>query len=599
MPTQLRNGASTFPFNSGVVAPLPRSLLNSVLTSLLCCALLSAAFPALAQTPADIAAAQRQQETIQRQEQQRLEREQAAARRLSPTVEGTDTSALRPPVQVAPIGAPCRQIDNIRINGAAALSAADAQRIIAPFTGRCLNVGDIEKLLGEITRYYIDRGLISARAYLPQQDLSRGVLEILVIEGVVEKIIIEDGNKRSISVRNVFPGVEGKVLNLRDLEQGIDQINRLSSNNARLDIQPGEQPGGSRVVVHNDPRSPYHLSVSGDNQGTSGTGKRQAGLTLGVDNMLGWNESLFATHRQAVSTDKDRHYSESDSLNMSVPFGYTTVSLGASYSRYVSALQAPSGLELFSRGNNKNANLRVDRVMYRDQSTRAVLAATLTSKSANNFLNDQFLGVSSRKLTVLDLDADVNTAFGGGVVTATLGYAAGLDALGALKDGDDVLPFTPRAQFGKVKYGVSYLRPFSVLAQNVIFTSQFSGQKSRDVLYGSEQISIGGLYSVRGFVDDVLSGDDGYFLRNELALRQQIPLGSQTIPVRLYVAYDIGKVTSRTVDVPQGRMSGAALGMSFGWYNFTGEVFTTRPISLPDTMTREARQTWFRLSYGY
>jgi len=240
-------------------------------------------------TAADISAAQRQADIIQRQEQERIQRDQEAARNRAEHIDGMDTDRLQPKIKVPALGVSCRDISDITINGAANLADSERERISGEFEGRCLNVVDIERILSQITKYYIDRGFITTRAYLPPQDLSKGHLEILVIEGVVDQILINDGDQKSVSIGNVFPGIEGGLLNLRDLEQGIDQINRLASNNARLDIQPGDKPGASTVVVHNAPRSPFHFNLSGDNQGSESTGKLQAGLTASADHLLGFN----------------------------------------------------------------------------------------------------------------------------------------------------------------------------------------------------------------------------------------------------------------------------------------------------------------------
>jgi len=551
-----------------------------------------------AQTQADIEAAQRQAEIIQRQEQDRLRRDQEEVRRRAERVEGMDTKSLQPKIEVPAIGVPCREINDIAINGAPNLSAAVRKSITDEFSGRCLNVGDIERILSEITKNYIDRGYITTRAYLPPQDLSKGRLEILVIEGVVEKIMIDDGNARSISIGNVFPGIEGGLLDLRALEQGIDQINRLASNGAQLDIQPGDKPGMSTVVVHNQPRSPYHFNVSVDNQGLESTGQYQTGVTASADNLLQFNEMLSATHRESTAGDPGSKYSASDSINASIPFGYSTLSLGTSRSRYVSTIRVPSGLDLISSGNSKTDYMRLDRVLYRDQSTRASLAATITTKESKNYLGGQFLAVSSRNLTVFDLDGNLNTGFAGGVLSLDLGYAQGLDAMGALRDADNLPDSAPRAQFSKFKAGFSYSLPFRILDKDASFTSQLTSQKANDTLYGSEQISIGGLYSVRGFVRNTLSGDDGYYWRNEFSLRQPIAIAGETISTRLYAGYDSGEVRNRAANVPQGRLAGMVVGLSANWLGVSWDFFNTRPLTLPTTMTKESSQTWFRMAYS-
>ena len=551
-----------------------------------------------AQTAGDIKSAERQAETLQRLEQERVQRDLDEARSRGERLEGIDTKSLQPKTTVPDLGVPCREIRTIAINGAPNLTRGMRIRITEEFANRCLNVGDIERILAEITRHYIDRGFITTRAYLPPQDLSKGHLEILVIEGVVDKVLIQDGDANSISIANIFPWVEGGLLDLRDLEQGIDQINRLSSNNATLDIQPGAKPGESTVVVRNQPKSPFHLYLSTDNQGSASTGKTQAGATISADNPLGLNDLFIFTHRESVPGDADRKLSRSDSLNYSVPFGYTTVSTAISRTSYVSMIRVPSGLELVSAGNNKNDSIRIDRVMYRDQSTRASLAATLTAKKSKNYLDNQLLSVSSRKLTVLDLDGSMHTGLLGGVLSLDLGYVLGLGALGALDDPANLPSSSPHAQFAKYKYGIGYALPLRVFDRDASFTSQLTGQKSEDALYGSEQISIGGLYSVRGFVRNSLAGDDGFYWRNEFSVRQPIKVGGETVNGRIYAGYDYGRVRNLAPNIPEGSMSGMVVGVSANWKGLSVELFNTRPLMLPDSMKKESSQTWFRVSFS-
>ena len=551
------------------------------------------------QTTADKEAVQRRAENIQRQEQERIQRDQDEARRPIERIDGIDTRSLQPKVDVPALGASCRDIREIVIKGATKLPDWKRERTISNFTGRCLNVGDIESLLAEITRYYIDDGFVTVRAYLPPQDLSEGHLDILVIEGVVESISIEDGNTRSVSIANTFPDIEGRLLNLRDLEQGIDQINRLASNNAKLDIQPGKRPGESRVSIVNKPASRLHFNLASDNQGSESTGAVQTGFTASADNALGFNEFFSATHRQSTPNDYTRKYSGSDSFNFNIPFGYSSLSVGTSYSRYASVVRVPSGLELISSGNSKTSNVRLDRVMYRDSTTRASLAGTITTKGSINYLDGQLLGISSRNLTVLDIDGSLSVGFAGGVLALDLGYAQGLNAMGALVDPAALPDSAPRAQFSKLKAGFNYLLPFRFWGIDVLFNSQLSSQRAGSTLYGSEQIAIGGIYSVRGFVKNTLAGDDGYYWRNEVSVRQPLTFGSETVSTRFYVGYDSGRVKNRTANIPDGRLTGLVIGVSANWRGLSLDVFNTQPLMLLSTMTREPSQTWLRVSTSF
>ncbi|MFL6717125.1 MAG: POTRA domain-containing protein, partial [Burkholderiaceae bacterium] len=193
--------------------------------------------PGHAQSPADAAA--RQADVLQRQNQQRLQRDIDAARPPEPAPGGADTAAIAPaPASAGTADAGCRDIRRIVISGATQLSPSAQQQLVEGHAGRCIGVADIEKILAAITRHYLEKGLVTTRAYLPSQDLSSGVLGIRVVEGVVDNILLDEGARRSVNPANVFPS-PGALFNLRDFEQGIDQLNRLESNRAQLDILPG------------------------------------------------------------------------------------------------------------------------------------------------------------------------------------------------------------------------------------------------------------------------------------------------------------------------------------------------------------------------
>lgn len=554
--------------------------------------------PALhAQTAADQAEAARQADVLQRQTQERLRRDLESAVPVERAPSGIDTNELLPRIDLPGEGKKCHDINVIRISGAPHLSAPVHEQILRDFSGRCLGVTEIEQILAEITKDYISRGFITTRAYLPQQHLGSGRLEILVLEGAIEKIQLDDGGSESIRLESVFPSA-GELFNLRDFEQGIEQVNKLSSNDAVLDIQPGDKPGASTVVIRNQPTHPFHASVSADNQGSDSTGKNQVAVTAISDRLLRANELLLFTHRRSQPSDEQRKYSASNSFSAIIPFGYTTFSTSINRSRYTSTIVAPSGLDLQFRGWSANDTVKLERVIYRDQDTRFTLGSTLTMKNTKSWLAGQYLEVSSRRLSVLDVDSSVTTGAGGGVLGFDFGYARGLKFAGALTDPDNLPDEAPRAQFEKVKLGLSYTRPFQLDGINFSFSTQLTAQHALHTLYGSEQILIGGIYSVRGFVKNTLSGDDGYTVRNELSMYRNLVIGNERVGFRYFAGLDFGKVSNRVPNVPSGRLTGMALGVSANWKGASLELFNTRPLSQPAFFVREGSQTWIRLNYS-
>src|SRR5450830_273727 len=166
----------------------------------------------------------------------------------------------KPQAPATPADSRCFPIQDITLKGADSLPAADRQRLLKPYVGQCLGVSQLNELLKVITDYYIDKGRVTSRAYLPQQDLSSGHLQVLVVEGKLEGLKGAQGS--SVTDRELamaFPGKVGAALNLREVEQLVDQLSRLPSKQAQMELTPGTQVGGSEVVsrtLHKSPGAP-------------------------------------------------------------------------------------------------------------------------------------------------------------------------------------------------------------------------------------------------------------------------------------------------------------------------------------------------------
>ncbi len=560
-------------------------------------AMVMAAWPVFAQSPADIQRAQQESQRIQREQQIRQQEdiERSLDNRRSPT-------QLQMPAPVGPKGhgEGCHNIYRIRITGAVHMPDSHKENIVARYAGNCLGVEEIQNILSEMTAYYIKHGFATSRVYLPAQDLSLGTLHIDVIEGRVSDIRYQDGDTNSFAMATAFPGVTGGVLSLRDFEQGLDQINRLQSNNATLDIMPGEKAGESVVVIRNNPSKRWHVNATYDNYGTRSTGRRQAVGMLSYDNLLGINDFLSVTRRETLPVHKHGKHSTSSNMLISVPYGYTTLTGGWSYSDYDSTLQTANGLRMLLEGDNRSVFATVDHVLYRDQTNKLTVSATLTDKESRNYIEKQKLAVSSRQLVVLDLGATLSTSVLGGSGSLGLGYSRGLKLLGALKDTPGQDGDLPKAQFDKYTLNASWFRPFTILDQSMSWSSQLTAQAARDTLYGSEQISAGGIYTVRGFHEESMANDDGYYIRNDLTLRKNLgnAMGVDIL-FNPYLALDAGAVTGRAPGTPHGTLVGAAAGFSLSAGPVNINAFAGHPLVKPDNMNEEGFTTFGRLSVSF
>ncbi|MDI1227474.1 MAG: ShlB/FhaC/HecB family hemolysin secretion/activation protein [bacterium] len=561
-------------------------------------ALLLTSAPAQAQlTPADIQRANQESDRIQREEmmrrreenQRNLDSKRAPAQIIAPEVAAPKGT-----------GEGCREIREVKITDAPHMGNRTKKRLAKKYAPKCLGVGEIQSLLGEITAYYIDKGYATTRAYLPSQDLSTGVLTIQVVEGVLKKIGLKEDTKATLFIPGAFPFVNDRVLNLRDIEQGLDQVNRLQSNNASIDIVPGAKVGESTIVVRNEPGKRWHLNTSVDNYGTKSTGRYQGSGSLSYDNLLGLNEFYSFTRRQTIPTDGDDRDMRSNSALFSIPLGYSMLTAGYSDSDYESTLVTPSGLTVDLDGLTRSAFLMVDRVVYRDQDTKGIVSATLTAKSNKNYVENVRLAVSSHRLTVLDIGGNVSSRIGNSAVSGSVGYSRGLEWLGAGEDLGGLPGFAPRAQFQRVTLNGSISTPFNFRGTDLSWSTQLSAQYALDALFGSEQFSVGGIYTVRGFYEDTLANDHGFFVRNDLSMPKTLTgPGGRNLLFKPYVALDGGAVGGRAAGTPAGTVIGAAAGLTLAMGAASFDFYMGHPLIKPDALDTDGFNSFARLSVNF
>lgn len=451
-----------------------------------------------------------------RERQDRLLEEQR--KRLDDLQELPGKQSL-PAAPTAPAETRCFNIQHIEIKGADHLSEADRQQLTRPFLGKCLGVSQLNELLKVITDLYLDRGMVTTRAYLPQQDLSGGNLSILVVEGKLEGLKAEDGS--GLSSRELamsFPGSEGAMLNLREIEQMVDQLNRLPANHAQMELTPGKEVGGSQVLVKNTPSAPWQASLSRNNNGQKSTGEQQGSIGLEWDSPLGLSDQLMLRGGHDLVSD---HTSTSKNafLYYNLPWGWWNFSYSYSQSDYRSEAQA-NGFSFKQTGDSENHQLRAERVIYRDALSKTSLNVGLAYLRSNNYIEDSHIDVSSNRLSEAQFGINHGRRIGSAFINIDLGMQDGIGAFGSQSD-DRTSSSQPDARYRKYTGTLSYLQPFKLWDESLSFSSLMTGQHSEDVLFSPQRMSLGGLSSIRGYKDQTLSGDLGLAASRACRIRHQ------------------------------------------------------------------------------
>ena len=547
----------------------------------------------------DLPLVQERQNNLQRRhedEQDRLEKLRRAPQDQPPQGQVI-------PRQDAPIDIPkgeCRNIGNIEVSGLKVLSKSVSGVLLKPFVGACMGLPEIDEVLRTLSNWYLDRGYSTTRAYLPPQDLADGVLRILVLEGKREQVRLEAPDT-SIDLDMAFPGLDGKVLNIRDLEQGLDQLNRVPSNSAKMDLVPGETSGGSRVVIKNKASKRWRASASMDNAGSLSTGRRQLSFGLDLDSPLGLND-VWTFSLQPDRRGESPSGSRVASGSVSLPYGYWTFGYSQNWMSYYDVIKGQLATYR-SDGISRQHKATLERVVFRNADSKTSVEAALTAKQVRNYIEFSKLAVQSRKLTIGALTLRHATKLGGGALNLSLGHEWGLRTLGAEKD-HQVTAESARAQFKKLSGDVSYSRPFKLAAQDLRMDLSSHVQWSPKTLYGSERISIGGQYSVRGFQDMSASGDVGGYVRSELSW-SLAPSGVKPFDKLMgrfspYIGVDGGAIRhDHTEASEKGALSGMAIGFRTSGGLASFDVAYAKPIHQPGSFTTSGGVVYAKLKLEY
>ncbi|MEX3977788.1 ShlB/FhaC/HecB family hemolysin secretion/activation protein [Paraburkholderia sp. EG287A] len=527
-------------------------------------------------------------ETEQMQ-QQRLDAQQREATVQAPAVRSAVPQAQAYPD--LPQETPCFRIetftldvppglsDAVRKQGASALPQdpfAFALEWLGHYQGQCIGKAGMDVLVKGLQQAILSRGYITTRALMPEQDLSSGVMRFALVPGVVRQVRLAEPSMWG-TWRTAFPTGSGELLNLRDLEQGLEQMKRVASQDADMQIEPTGAPGESDVIVTLKRSKPWTFVASVDNSGTDATGKWQGNVSLGIDNPLGLNDIFTVGANQDLSFGNKSLGSHGFNGSYSVPWGYWTATLSGNTNTYYQNI-AGVNQTFVSSGNSQTAALRLARVIARGQNDVLGGYMQLSKRFGDSFIDDTTIPTQARNNTFLELGVTDRHYFGAAQFDGTLAYRQGIGGFGATPD-----PYTngPTYRFHMAVLDANLSVPFAIGAQRFAYVGTVHGQFTNDTLFYIDDLTIGSRYTVRGFDGNtMLAAERGFYWRNEL--QWSVFQTGQT----LYAGVDYGHVFGPgTAFLAGTQLAGAVIGVRGGipmkYAGLSYDLFMGTPIYKP------------------
>jgi hemolysin activation/secretion protein len=489
-----------------------------------------------------------------------VERLPGVVDRPTPELPDVERRPAEVPIPAAPSGEEVADpnktlIDNlteVMFSGISVLDEPALQQVVAPFLNKSLSAAGLAELKYAITRTYYDQGYVLVKVTTPPQDVSDGVLEVVIYEAQIGSIDIMDNDAISpYLLLQISKRVEsGDVFREGPVESMVNDANDLAGVSATVNLRPGAQVGTTDMALIVEPANDDVQRFTIDNYSSELTGKYVGMGQLQKSNLFGWGETLRFIGRKS---DGDLW---SVLFGVTAPIGLRNIMLDVDYLHSeneigdrLSALDASGessyfGISMHSAIINQRAQKLNVRFGFEARRGESFLAGVTESKTDTR----QFF-----------LEGNYLWNWPNTVGYASVRFTKGVDIFGASDENDPLISRPGADPQGFKVQPLLYLG--HRLSENDFLKALFVAQWSNDPLLPGDLFVAGGYGTVRGFEPGEESGERGILMN----LEYQRKIYQRDIWSVLFGPFlDVGKVDNEIdtdSNAPDDTLIGAGLGL--------------------------------------
>ncbi len=410
------------------------------------------------------------------------------------------------------------EVKGIDVSGAKLLDNPKFVAQVSPFLGKPLTMDGLNEICRLVVLYCRGEDRPVVDAIVPEQDVTRGTVQILLLEGRVGKVVSEGNrffpSRLFVDAIRSKPGDEIVQSSLMD---DVDWLNRDPFHHTDLLLQSGAEVGQTDVVLQSEDHFPVRVYAGYENTGPISTGGDRWLTGFNTGNTLGLDDQL--NYQFTANSDIQRFIAHSASYVLPLPWRNILTIFGN-----WSSTRVMTDPEIFQTGQAWQVSGRYEIPLPRAGNFQSSIILGGDFKRTNT--NADFGGdsVFASNVDVVQFMAgyDLSEADSCGSGDASIqgffspGFIGGQD--------DDASYEQARAgadpQYG---YGLVSADRTTNLPAGFSWLSRFQGQYASGPLQGSEQLGIGGIDSVRGYFDREGNGDDGIIFSNQLQYPVNLP----------------------------------------------------------------------------
>ncbi len=393
------------------------------------------------------------------------------------------------------------------------VTSAELDKLLKDAVGKKMGIVRLRGLADKVTKYLHKKGWFLAHAYIPKQKVEDGIIEIAVVAGRLKGGAIINGKNLRLC-ESVLQNMAGQAVNKsgavnqQDVVRSLLLMNDIPGIHAASTLEPGDEPGTTRLVVDAGEGPLIDGRVWGDNFGSRFTDAWRGNGLVQINDPLRYGDQM------ALSTTDNANYQFGQAA-YGFPIGYNGLKASVFYGEMRYTIDR-SLLDLDLNGGARLAGATASYPIVRSRTENLWVGAeydwkNLWDHSSGQHLDDKFINSGSVHLYADRLD----TLFGGGYNTASAGLTAGsLDLSSVPADLQaDSLTAKSNGTYGKFTYAANRLQ--SLPEKFSLFLS-VTGQVGFDNLDSSEKFILGGPSGVRAYPVGEAPGDSGAIFTAEI-----------------------------------------------------------------------------------
>ena len=405
--------------------------------------------------------------------------------------------------------------------------------------GKQVDTEELTALAELITDFYVQQGFIASGAYLPEQDVSNGVVRIEIIEGELEQINF-NGLKsiRKSYINSRLQSVLSKPLNINELNEQLELLKQNSAiKNLKAELVKGIKLGNSVLVVEVEENFPFQIKTEANNYRSPGVGEFQGTLEATYQNLAGYSDLLQGTYN---FTEGFNAYSIGYQIPTFIKNGLLSFEYRDGDSEIIENFE-----DIDIRAESDSWLLRYNQPIIQKLNNKIALGVEFERQRSTTFILDDLPfsfadGPQDGESVVstLRFTSDWNKRFQTSALAISSELNFGLDAFGATvnRNAPDGLFFS---WLGQSQWMKALNKD-----KDLLLITRITTQLSPDPLLPLKQFTLGGQGTVRGVRQNQEIGDNGVVGTIEFS----VPLigndRENSSRIKIIPFFDFGKVWS-------------------------------------------------------